>query len=494
LPRVFARRGSDVLLAVAMLALAAVLLADLASAFNVDSWLALVAGRDLWQQGLPHHETLTVLAQGAPWVDQQWLSQLASYGLYLIGGLGLLGVASVGLIASGVAGAVAGARRLGAHPTAVMAVLPVLFLIVPRREVRTQDFAIPLFVALMYLLAADSRSSSRRVYWCLPILALWANLHGTVTLGALLVALRGVTVAWERRRTLTHSARAWARPLALALGAPICLLLTPYGLSILGYYKTMLVGGTLRHVVTEWQPITSSPATAAAFFLAATIAVWSFGRNQARTTTWEKLALLALAAGSISVIRNVLFFGLFAVMVLPLSLGLGGSGSAPTALAPPADRRRGAINALLSAVAVAAVVIAAVVMLVRPASTIELSYQRPGVLTAVERATQADPSLKVFAQDRFADWLLWRDPALGGRIANDVRYELLTTSQISGVNSVFSVIGPNWKQGARGFGLIVLDQKYAPDAAQAFLREPGSRVLYDDGERLVILRSPRETA
>jgi hypothetical protein len=490
LPAVFSRRGSDVLVAVAVVTLAAVLLANLPSAFDVDSWLALVAGRDLWQNGLPHHETLTVLAHGTAWIDQQWLSQLGSYGLFRVGGLALLGVANVGLIVLAVTGAIVGARRLGGHPKAVMAVLPLcLFMIVPSRQVRTQEFAMPLFVALVYLLATDSRSPSRRVYWCLPILVLWANLHGTVTIGALLVALRGVTVAWKRRETLTRSLanwRQWVRPLALGLGGPMCMLLTPYGLGILGYYRTMLLGSALRHTVTEWQPVTSSPGTAAVFFIAAGIAVWSFGRHRSQSTTWERIALLVLAAGSISVIRNILFFGLFALMVMPVSLAIGSR--AQGVGRPGTDRWRGRINALLALAAVATALIALIATLVRPAATLELRYQRPAMLAAVERATQADPSLKVLAEDRFADWLLWRDPALSGRIANDVRFELLSAGQLNRINAVFGVIGPDWKQGARGYRLIVLDKKAVADAAQAFLHEAGSRVLYDDGERLVILR------
>jgi hypothetical protein len=477
-----------VLVAIAVVTLAAVLLANLPSAFDVDSWLALVAGRDLWQNGLPHHETLTVLAHGSAWIDQQWLSQLGSYGLFRVGGLALWGVTNVGLIVLAVTGAIVGARRLGGHPKAVMAVLPLcLFMIVPSRQVRTQEFAMPLFVALVYLLATDSRKPSRRVYWCLPILVLWANLHGTVTVGALLVALRGVTVAWERRETLTSSLRQWRRPLVLALGGPLCLLLTPYGFGILGYYRTMLLGSALRHTVTEWQPVTSSPGTAAVFFLAAAIAVWSFGRFASRTTMWERIALLVLVAGSILVIRNILFFGLFALMVMPVSLAIGNRTQG--VVRPGADRWRGRINALLAFAAVATVLIALTATLGRPAATLELGYQRPAMLAAVQRATLADPSLKVLAEDRFADWLLWRDPALSGRIANDVRFELLSASQLTRLNAVFGVIGPNWKQGAQGYRVIVMDKQYVANAAQAFLHEAGSRVLYDDGVRLVILRN-----
>ena len=489
LPAVFSQRGSDVLLGVAILALGAVLLASLPSAFDVDSWLALVTGREIWHAGLPQHESLTVIAHGVRWVDQQWLSQLVSYAVYLLGGLGLLGVFNVALLTAGVGGAVLAARRLGAVPRGVAVVLPLaLFLIVPSREVRTQELAMPLFVALAWLLASDSRTPSRRVYWCLPILVLWANLHGTVTQGALLVVLRGVTLAWERRSTLTSSAAAWARPVTLVLGALLSLLATPYGLGIVAYYKATLFGGTLTHAVTEWQPITSASLTAVAFFLLAGVALWSFGRSPANTTSWERLSLLVLAAGSVAVIRNVLFFALFAVIVLPLSLGLA-SGREQVR-----DRLRGPVNALLSATAVAAVALATVVTLARPSATLEFNYQRAGVLSAVERATRAIPSLRVLTDDRFADWLLWRDPGLSGRLAYDVRYELLPGGQLQRLQAVLSVLGADWSAGARGYRLLVLDRKHDALAVRAFLGERGSRTLYDDGERMVILRAAAQAA
>jgi hypothetical protein len=347
----------------------------------------------------------------------------------------------------------------------------------------------PLFVAVAYLLASDSRAPSRRVYWCLPILVLWGNLHGSVTLGALLVALRGATMAWERRKLLLSSARQWRRPLALALGAPLCVLATPYGVSILTYYHTMLFDGSVMKNVTEWQPITSVTVLAVAFFVTAAVAVWAIARHRSRTTLWEQLALLVLAAGSVDVIRNLLFFGLFALMILPVALGMG---TRADSNGQSAIRGRGAINALLAGTALAAVLVGVFVTMVRPASTIELHYQRTPILRIVENATRADPSLKVLTDVRFADWLLWRDQALSGRIANDARWELLTPAQINGLQALFSVSGTNWKQGAHGYRLLVLDKKYEPAAAQAFMAEPGSRVLYDDGERLVILRSAHE--
>jgi hypothetical protein len=489
-PAVFSERSTDVLLGVVVLAFAAALLTSLSGSFGVDSWLELVAGRAVWQSGIPHHETLTVIAQGAQWIDQQWLSQLASYAIYLLGGLGLLGIVNVGLFAGAAAGSIAGSRRLGAPFRAVLVALPLcIVLIAPAREVRTQEFAMPLFVGLTYLLARDSRNPSRRVYWCLPILVLWANLHGTVTLGAMLVALRGLTVAWERRQALRRSLAAWRRPAALILGAPLAILLTPYGLGILGYYRGTLLGSTLRQTVSEWQPITTVPILAVALLIVAGVAIWSFGRDRTRTTSWERLALLALAAGSIFVMRNVVFFGLLAMMILPLSLSLRQPGAAVAS-----GKRRGAVNATIAGIAVMALLITTAATLVRPAAGIQLSYQRIGVLRAVQSATTSNPSLKLLTDDRFPDWLLWRDPALSGRIANDVRYELLTSGQIKRIVNVLTVTGPSWKQGARGYRLLVLDSKYDSGAVRAFRAEPGSRILYNDGQRVVILRSAGEAA
>jgi hypothetical protein len=485
---VLARRGMDVLLVVVVLGFATALLGFLPGSFNVDSWLELVTGREIWQSGIPHHELLTSMSHGTTWIDQQWLGQLVSYGLYRLGGLGLLGVVNMALMTLSVGGGVIAARKLGAPARAMLLVLPLcLVLIAPSHEVRTQAFAMPLFVATAYLLVADCRAPSRRVYWCFPILVLWANLHGSVALGALLVAMRGATVAWERRSVLLSSPRQWVRPLLLVGGASVCLLITPYGASIISYYHTMFLGSSVMHAVSEWQPITSASVTAIPFFITAAILTWCLGRNSSRATLFDQLALLVLAVCSIEVIRNVLFFALFALIVMPLVLGVKPREDTGTGV-----QRRVAINGLLLGLALFATLIGTAAALLRPASTIEFHYQRMGVLTAVERVERADPSVKVLTDVRFSDWLLWRDPSLTGRVASDARWELLTPKQMTAIQNVFNVTGTDWTAGAQGYRLVVLDRKYDPAAIQAFVREPGSRILYDDGERVVILRSARE--
>src|SRR5918996_5023511 len=57
-----------------------------------DSWLTLVAGREVVENGLPSRDELTVLGLGRDWTDQQWGAQLLAYGSYAPRGCSLLAV------------------------------------------------------------------------------------------------------------------------------------------------------------------------------------------------------------------------------------------------------------------------------------------------------------------------------------------------------------------------------------------------------------------
>jgi hypothetical protein len=486
-PRIGLPRNSDALLCVALLSLAISLLVLVRSSFDIDSWLELTVGREIWQSGIPHHNLLTVAGHGAQWVDQQWLAQLASYAVYRLGGLGLLGVVNVGLMVAGVAGAVWGARRLGGDYKSIVLTFPLaLALIIPAREVRTQAFAIPLFVALIYLLSSDSRRPSPRVYWCFPILILWANVHGTVTFAAGLVALRGITLAWERRAQLRRSWRSWRRPLALLTIPPLCVVATPYNIHIFAYYQSTLGNSALKAAVTEWQPITSDLVLAIPFAIVVGAALWSFIRAPTRTSLWEKLALVMLAAAAADALRGALLFALLALLLLPSALRVR-TGARRARPLPARDR----LNAILGLAVLAPLLLTATSTVLRPAGYFEQGTGTKRILAVVRQATRADPALRVMADMHFADWLLWKAPELQGKVVDDARFEILPTRRIHDLVRMASVTG-DWKAAATGARLLVLDSQAEPRTVKAFLKEPGRRVLYRDHRAIVILRSARE--
>ena len=51
-----------------------------------DSWLNLMVGRELLENGLPSHDELTVYGLGSTWTDQQWLAQIGVKTLYITPG------------------------------------------------------------------------------------------------------------------------------------------------------------------------------------------------------------------------------------------------------------------------------------------------------------------------------------------------------------------------------------------------------------------------
>jgi hypothetical protein len=302
-------------------------------------------------------------------------------------------------------------------------------------------------------------------------------------------------LAWERRGELRSNktlGNVWAqlrRPLALVVGAPLTLLATPYGLEIVAYYRATLGNSQLQHAVTEWQPITSHWAMALPFFLLVGMTIWSFGRRSDKTTTWEKASLLILALLSVDVLRNDLLFGMAALMIVPASVDA----------AVPVWRKRSVpvrdrLNAALAwgAIVIALFVVAATAL--RPAGAFGQQTQRAGVLQTVRQVTAADPSLKVMADVRYSDWLLWRDRQLAGRMGSDCRFELLSNQALSSMNRLFSALGTDWKAGARGYRLVVLNRSASPDAVKGFLQEPGRRVLYKDKQNIVILRTASAAA
>src|SRR3954447_16848218 len=124
-----------------------------------DGWLALTSGRDIVHHGLPGTERLTVYAHGVQWIDQQWLSQLAMYGLVRLGGLPLLALVHVALAMSVVAIAVGVARRGGAPPAAVLGVAVLAF--VPASlvlaTIRTEIFGAVAFAVVLALRVSDAR-------------------------------------------------------------------------------------------------------------------------------------------------------------------------------------------------------------------------------------------------------------------------------------------------------------------------------------------------
>jgi hypothetical protein len=112
----------------------------------------------------------------------------------------------------------------------------------------------------------------------------------------------------------------------------------------------------------------------------------------------------------------------------------------------------------LSAALLAALVVVLAVIAAKPSNWYRSFWPSQTAVAAVAAATH-DPSTRVFASDRNADWLLWRLPQLRGRVAFDIRFELNTATQIRRLQRYFDRTGPSWQSVARGYQVVVLNRK-----------------------------------
>jgi len=197
-----------------------VLLSVFAPAIVVgDTWLTLMAGREVVDHGLPHTEHITMLGEGRTWTDQQWLAQVVFYAAHELAGMRaviLLGIALV-LVALALTAATARTSGASSRSTFILGFLAVLA--GPWGwTLRAQTTALPLFAGTLWLLVDASRRGVRkRSLLVLPLLVVWANLHGSVVLGAMLTVLLGIMELIRRRRL------GWL-PAVLVVFAPLCVL------------------------------------------------------------------------------------------------------------------------------------------------------------------------------------------------------------------------------------------------------------------------------
>jgi hypothetical protein len=470
-------RNAFVILALA--ACAGAQIAFLRSALQSDTWYTLVSGRLVWLSGLPDRDTLTALTAGRQWVDEQWLAQLGFYGLWSVGGL-VLAMFSLVVLYTGAFGILAaGARARDASARSVALVTGVSFLVgVPNTILRAQVPAYVLFALVLVLLLADERQASWRVYLTLPLLALWANIHGSVLTGAALVSLYG-TITVVRLARIDKTGRI-ARGVFLLVAPWICVLASPYGLDLPHYYRAVLDNPTLAHNVSEWGPSTLKGQPFFFGLLFAAIALAVLARR--RLAPFSILALAGTGAFGLVAIRNVVWFALVAAATLP---------AAVDAVWPPGEsRRRPAVNVALAATGIAFACVMAAAVLGRGDRWLENRYPSRAA-TVVSSTAQSDPRARIFSDERYSDWLLFTDPSFAGRIAYDVRFELLSRAQLERIIAFRLERGPDWLSAAKGYELLVLDPKADQGAVRLISREPGASVVYRDDQVVVLRRGSR---
>lgn len=194
-----------------------------------DLYLHIYAGRWILANGrIPDHDIFSGSMLGAPWVAHEWLASVAWALLHdHLGWGGVLGLTALALAVAIAVLTQDVARTLGPAGAIAAAVLA-WGLTVNHLVARPHILALPLMVIWMVAHVRARHGNRIPTYALLPVMTLWANLHGSFMFGLVfsaLFALEAMLAAETMQRARALALR-WSAFLGAAL---LAAMLTPHG-------------------------------------------------------------------------------------------------------------------------------------------------------------------------------------------------------------------------------------------------------------------------
>ena len=249
---------------------------------------------------------------GRPWNAHEWLSEVL-FGM-AHRAAGLTGV--VLLTAAAVAIAFINlARHIGrwcGWRATMLLTASALVCVMPSILARPHVLALPLFelwIAGLLIAREERRAPS---WWLLPLMVVWANLHGSFAFGLAMGVAFALEASLERR---DRRALLWCTFVATAFGAA---LLTPQGWHGLLFPFSLLQLHSLD-VIKEWQPIDLSTEVGFDGVLLGLVVLLCTGRVKMSLLASVLLAGLLYLALAHS--RHVVLFGVAGSLILAEPIG-----------------------------------------------------------------------------------------------------------------------------------------------------------------------------
>jgi len=362
---------------------------------DCDTYWQIVTGQWIVDHGaMPRADSYSFTKAGEAWISSSWLAQVLYASTYRIAGwAGPVCLAAVAVATTFALLTAILSRRIRAG-YAILIAFSALVVSVTHFYARPHVLALPFMVAWAHGLASASERREAPSLWLLPLLAVWANLHGGFVFGLVLVGGFALDGVWNAARD-----RRWQlglRWLAFGVAACVACCMTPYGWETLAASYRILDLGELLHLIFEWMP--TDFGTIGRFelcILALLAGALSFGVK----LTPPRIALvLGLLHMALSHVRNHEIF----VLVLPLVL-LTPVVDQLRLRAPQPAGRPGASWAS-AAILIAVFAVGAVTASVR-ANYLPPAGHSPAAAVEILKSRNVK---RVLNQDAFGGYLIWR--------------------------------------------------------------------------------------
>ena len=406
-----------------------------------DLWWHLRTGQLIAKtHSIPHGDVYSYTVPGREWVVQEWLSELVLHGLRKFFGLwGIFWWRAVMLTLIYFLVARLIHRRMGEGMGTWALFGLTAYAGSANWTERPNLFSFLLFVVLLGLV----ERRDRKIWWFVPLAALWANLHGMVILGigtvAVVAATEGLKVAfgWE------GADRVWARRLGAVVGfSALATLINPRGPALISYSFRLV--GEVSRLVTEWASPNFHEVTAILFMALLGITIAALAMHPTRPDPTDLALALAFTVLGLQAARNLAIAGI--VLGFVASKYIRGALQAIPSRAERPPRPAGAASPMMGVAGMAVAIIGLVVVVAadfprsdRPADIVEEEYPVAALDTFVGQS-----GVKVFAFDVWGDYLIFTAWP-GTHVYHDTRIDVYGEAQTLKYARTIAAL-PGWRE------------------------------------------------
>jgi len=444
-----------------------------------DVWWHLKTGQYIAEhKSVPHTDLFSFTGAGQPWVTHEWLTELLLYEIQRVAGWGGLIV----LFSAAVAAAFLFLYlRCGPAPyVAGIAALIGALACMPVWGVRPQVLSL-LLTSLWLLILERSERNSTLLWWTLPLMLLWVNLHAGFAVGVAFSALF-LAGEWVEHALGSPSQQSGSRlrPAALILVLNLLIvLLNPNGLRMFSYPIETLRSAAMQNYIAEW----ASPNFHRAEYwpllvvVLATFAVLGWSRRPPRPRDLLLLGVSLYAA--LCSIRMTPLFVLIAVPLVATRLGDWPTRNSVT------RRPHAAVRIVLNgAITVAMAAFAGIHI----AQVVERQPQAEAehfpVSAAAFLATHSVPG-PIFNHYDWGGYLIWRlYPST--RVFIDGRADLYQKQLLDKFADTYQLKG-DWRRTLQSWAIKTVLVPNDSALATVLRKSPGWTVIYEDAQSVVLI-------
>jgi hypothetical protein len=461
-----------------------------------DFWWHLKTGQHIFAtRTIPHTDIFSNVRFGSEWVTHEWLAEVLIYSIFRLMGFGGLIVSFSVIITASFWVMYRLIKQVAGHPyIAAFTLLLGGFATLPTWGVRPQMFSLLFASVFVVVLNRHSRNErTHEIWWLVPLMILWANMHAGFALGLALIALTIAGLALDAFMSQPRSiSDLWTRlrPLIGLLAISIAVVcINPNGARLYTYPFETLKSQAMMQFIQEWKtPNFQEPyfqALALLFF--ATFSALALSNKRPRPGE-----LLMLAVTGWAVLRsgrNVAFFSLIAMPLLAEHLwnwvssndwgkwlsaneNLPGHGSAPKLV----------LNGLLIVIALSIAAFGVDQATAQQQSTEIERFPK----AAVDFVQTNKPPQPIYNEYVWGGYLIWK-------LSPDYRVYIDGRADVYGDELMKESLAihdgkPTWRMALDNRGIKTVLVK--PDIALASLlrQDAGWHIVYEDKQALIFVR------